>query len=99
MEVIVRNLRIAFPSHQGTVEAVRGVSFTLGQEKLGIVGESGSGKTLTARALLRLLPRQAKLEADRLEFDGIDLLRRTSARSAASAASARASSSRTRSSR
>jgi len=75
VEVIVRNLRIAFPSHQGTVEAVRGVSFTLGQEKLGIVGESGSGKTLTARALLRLLPRQAKLEADRLEFDGIDLLK------------------------
>ncbi|MFI5020355.1 MAG: ABC transporter ATP-binding protein [Alphaproteobacteria bacterium] len=75
MEVIVRNLRIAFPSAQGTVEAVRGVSFTLGQEKLGIVGESGSGKTLTARALLRLLPRQAKLEADRLEFDGIDLLK------------------------
>ncbi|MGO8869281.1 MAG: ABC transporter ATP-binding protein [Alphaproteobacteria bacterium] len=74
MEVIVRNLRIAFPSAQGTVEAVRGVSFTLGEEKLGIVGESGSGKTLTARALLRLLPRQAKLEADRLEFDGIDLL-------------------------
>jgi len=75
VEVIVRNLRIAFPSAQGTVEAVRGVSFTLGQEKLGIVGESGSGKTLTARALLRLLPRQAKLEADRLEFDGIDLLK------------------------
>ncbi|HUI17600.1 MAG TPA: ABC transporter ATP-binding protein [Alphaproteobacteria bacterium] len=75
MEVIVRNLRIAFPSHQGMAEAVRGVSFTLKKEKLGIVGESGSGKTLTARSILRLLPRQARVEADRLEFDGIDVLR------------------------
>ena len=75
MEVIVRNLRIAFPSHQGINEAVRGVSFTLKKEKLGIVGESGSGKTLTARSILRLLPPQARVEADRLEFDGIDVLR------------------------
>jgi peptide/nickel transport system ATP-binding protein len=75
MEVIVRNLRIAFPSHQGMAEAVRGVSFTLKKEKLGIVGESGSGKTLTARSILRLLPPQARVEADRLEFDGIDVLR------------------------
>ena len=69
------NLRIAFPTPSGPVEAVRGVSMTLGQEKLGIVGESGSGKSLTARSLLRLLPAQATLQADRLEFDGIDVLR------------------------
>jgi peptide/nickel transport system ATP-binding protein len=46
----------------------------LGREKLGIVGESGSGKSLTARALVRLLPSQARLTADRLSFDGIDVL-------------------------
>jgi peptide/nickel transport system ATP-binding protein len=72
--VDVENLRIAFPGPQGWSEAVRGVSFSLGREKFGIVGESGSGKSLTARALVRLLPRQARLTADRLAFDGLDLL-------------------------
>ena len=71
----IENLRIAFPSPSGPVEAVRGVSLTLGREKLGIVGESGSGKSLTARSLLRLLPGQAMVQADRLAFDGIDVLR------------------------
>ena len=75
MLVEVGNLRIGFATAQGVAEAVRGVSLTLGAEKLGIVGESGSGKSLTARAILRLLPRGARLGADRLAFDGIDLLR------------------------
>jgi peptide/nickel transport system ATP-binding protein len=69
----VENLRVRFPTPQGWVAAVRGISFTLGREKLGIVGESGSGKSLTARALMRLLPRHAEITANRLEFDGIDL--------------------------
>ncbi len=74
MLVEVGNLRVAFPTPSGPVAAVRGVSFTLGREKLGIVGESGSGKSLTARAVLKLLPRQAVVAADRLAFDGIDVL-------------------------
>ncbi len=74
MEVVVDNLRVAFPSPSGPVPAVRGVSFVLGQEKLAIVGESGSGKSLTARAILRLLPRAAILTANALSFDGIDVL-------------------------
>jgi len=74
MEVVVDNLRVAFPSPNGPVAAVRGVSFVLGQEKLAIVGESGSGKSLTARAIMRLLPRAAILTADALRFDGIDIL-------------------------
>ena len=37
----VEDLRISFPSRTGIVEAVRGVSFDLGRERLGIVGESG----------------------------------------------------------
>lgn len=73
MLVRIENLHVRFPTPQGMAEAVRGVSLTLGQEKLGIVGESGSGKSLTARSLMRLLPRSAALTADRLEFDGIDL--------------------------
>jgi peptide/nickel transport system ATP-binding protein len=72
--VEIDNLRIAFSSDDGPVEAVRGVSLSLGRERLGIVGESGSGKSLTGRALLGVLPPHARMTADRLEFDGIDLL-------------------------
>lgn len=60
--------------HYGDTPVVHGVSFTLGREKLALVGESGSGKTTVGRALLRLLPRQARVTARRLRFDGIDLL-------------------------
>jgi peptide/nickel transport system ATP-binding protein len=74
MEIVVDNLRVSFPSPSGPVDAVRGVSFKLGQEKLGIVGESGSGKSLTARSILKLLPKQATVSADSLIFDGIDIL-------------------------
>jgi peptide/nickel transport system ATP-binding protein len=74
MLVEAADLRVAFPTPQGPSEAVRGVSFTLGREKLGIVGESGSGKSLTARSILRLLPRGAMLRAERLTFDGVDVL-------------------------
>jgi len=69
----VENLRITFPTRQGPSEVVRGVSFTLGRERLGIVGESGSGKSQTGRALLGLTPPPGVATADRLEFDGIDL--------------------------
>ncbi len=69
----VRDLRITFSSPTGPIEAVRGVSFDVGREKLGIVGESGSGKTMTGRALLKLSPRSATVQAQRLDFAGIDL--------------------------
>ena len=71
----VDNLRVTFPTRTGRVEAVRGVSFTLGKERLGIVGESGSGKSQTGRAIMGLTPKQAEISADRLEFSGIDLLK------------------------
>ena len=75
MLVEIRNLRIQFPTATGFSDAVRNVSLSLGQQKLGIVGESGSGKSLTARSILRLLPSNAVLTADMLAFDGIDILR------------------------
>ena len=56
MHVDIQNLCIAFPSATGISHAVRNVSLSIGNEKLGIVGESGSGKSLTARSILRLLP-------------------------------------------
>ena len=67
----VENLSVTFNTPKGVVEAVRGVSFDVGQERLGIVGESGSGKSQTGRAILGLTP--GKVSADRIEFDGIDL--------------------------
>ncbi|WP_416407584.1 ABC transporter ATP-binding protein [Agrobacterium rosae] len=70
----VENLRVSFPTRTGLVEAVRGVSFTLGKERLGIVGESGSGKSQTGRAIMGLTPSAAKIEADALRFGDIDLL-------------------------
>ncbi|MEI4484594.1 ABC transporter ATP-binding protein [Frigidibacter sp. MR17.14] len=73
----VDDLRIAFPSRQGPVEVVRGVSFTLGRERLGIVGESGSGKSQTGRAILGLTPPPGKASAKTLTFDGIDLKKAT----------------------
>lgn len=69
------NLRVAFPTRTGWTQAVRGVSLAVGRERLGIVGESGSGKSTLGRAILGLLPATARVTADRLEFDGTDLLR------------------------
>ncbi len=70
----VDDLRVSFPTRTGQVDAVRGVSFTLGKERLGIVGESGSGKSQTGRAIMGLTPGHAKISAKTLSFDGIDLL-------------------------
>ncbi|WOI57767.1 ABC transporter ATP-binding protein [Palleronia sp. LCG004] len=67
----VRNLTVRYGG--STDPAVQGVSFDLGRERLGIVGESGSGKSTVGRAIMRLLP-GADVTADRLRFDGLDLL-------------------------
>ena len=70
----VEDLKVSFPTRTGLIEAVRGVSFTLGRERLGIVGESGSGKSQTGRAIMGLTPGHAQVTAKQLSFDGIDLL-------------------------
>ncbi len=70
----VADLRVTFATLTGPNEAVRGLSFTLGQEKLGIVGESGSGKSQTGRAILGLIEKNGRVEAERLSFRGIDIL-------------------------
>ena len=70
----VKNLRVTFNTEAGVVEAVRGVSFSLGRERLGIVGESGSGKTMTGRSVLRLIRPPGRIAADEMVFDGVDLL-------------------------
>ncbi|MFC3629165.1 ABC transporter ATP-binding protein [Paracoccus angustae] len=70
----VRNLRVAFPTRQGSFEAVRGVSFDLGRERLGVVGESGSGKSMTGRAILGLVRPPGLVTADRMELEGQSIL-------------------------
>lgn len=70
----VRGLNVRFASRDGLVDAVRGVSFTLGREKLAIVGESGSGKSTVGRALLKLHPASARIDAETLRFGEVDLL-------------------------
>ncbi len=73
--LVVDDLRVAFPNRDGGfTEAVRGVSFTLGRERLGIVGESGSGKSQTGRAILGLTAPEGRVTAKRLQFHGTDLL-------------------------
>ncbi|MCJ8140913.1 ABC transporter ATP-binding protein [Falsirhodobacter halotolerans] len=67
----IQNLTVAYRG-AGT-PAVRGASFTLGRERLGIVGESGSGKSTVGRAILKLLP-TADITADRMRFGDVDLL-------------------------
>lgn len=70
----VKDLRIRFESAHGSHEAVRGISFTIGREKVGIVGESGSGKSLTGRSLLKLTPKGAKISARHMRFRDTDIL-------------------------
>jgi peptide/nickel transport system ATP-binding protein len=71
----VENLWVRFRTATGTVDAVRGVSFSLGRERLGIVGESGSGKSQTGRAILGLTAGNGRISADHIRFDGLDLAR------------------------
>lgn len=70
----LEDLRVSFSGRDGVVEAVRGISFSLSREKLGIVGESGSGKSMTGRALMRLLPQTASMQAKTMRFGEFDLL-------------------------
>ncbi|WP_422028470.1 ABC transporter ATP-binding protein [Roseovarius sp.] len=71
----VRNLTIDIPVGAGTLHAVRGIDFDLHRgETLCIVGESGSGKSLTSLAVMGLLGKNIRRGADRMEFDGTDLI-------------------------
>lgn len=72
----VSNLKTYFNTMEGTVKAVDGISFSLHPgEALGIAGETGSGKSVTVKSLMRNLPPYADCTADKIELDGIDLLK------------------------
>ncbi|HSY14377.1 MAG TPA: ABC transporter ATP-binding protein [Jatrophihabitantaceae bacterium] len=70
----VRDLTVSFASEHGSVDAVRGVSYRVRPgEVLGIVGESGSGKSVSALAVMGLLPRSARV-AGSARLNGTELL-------------------------
>ncbi|MGB7910892.1 MAG: ABC transporter ATP-binding protein [Desulfobaccales bacterium] len=71
----VRDLRVRFSTSRGEVRALAGIDFSLQPgETLGLVGESGCGKTVTAMAILRLLPLPAAHVEGEVRFLGEDLL-------------------------
>jgi oligopeptide/dipeptide ABC transporter ATP-binding protein len=72
----VNNLRVSFWTHNGTVKAVRGISFNLYRGKtLAIVGESGSGKSVSSRAIMGILAPNKIVEEGEILYDGRDILR------------------------
>ncbi len=74
--ITLEDLRVTFHLPRRTVEAVRGVSFTIEPgERVAIVGESGSGKSVTARSLVGLAGPGARVDATTLEIDGRDARR------------------------
>ena len=71
----VRGLKTWFHVREGIVKAVDGVSLQLRHgEILGLVGESGSGKSITGFSLMNLVDRPGRIQAERMMFDGRDLL-------------------------
>ena len=72
----VKNLRISFRTNNGTVKAVRDISFDMEQGKtVAIVGESGSGKSVTSKAILGILAGNSIVEGGEILYDGKDLLK------------------------
>jgi oligopeptide/dipeptide ABC transporter ATP-binding protein len=71
----VDGLHVVFSTDRGTIHAVNGISFEIAAgQTLGIVGESGCGKSVTALALLGLLPRAGRVTGGKGRFGGRDLL-------------------------
>ncbi len=71
----IRDLTVRFPSKNGYVDAVRNLSFDIKDgEILGVVGESGSGKSMTALAMMGLLPETAEIPGGEIRFLGKNLL-------------------------
>jgi oligopeptide transport system ATP-binding protein len=73
----VKGLRTQFVTHEGTVNAVNGISYALEKgETLAIVGESGCGKSVSVLSIMRLIPEPpGKIAAGEILFDGRDLLK------------------------
>ena len=71
----IRNLTVTFDTARGPFAAVKGIDLSVNpREVLAIVGESGSGKSVAMLAVMGLLPKSATVSADRMAFNGTDLL-------------------------
>jgi dipeptide transport system ATP-binding protein len=74
----IKNLTVAFDTSVGLFKAVDGIDVSVdAREVLAIVGESGSGKSVAMLAVMGLLPKTATVTADKMEFEGLDLLAMT----------------------
>lgn len=74
----IEDLQVEIPYGKMKVYPVSGVSFSLEEgEVLGIIGESGSGKSMAMKAIMGLLPEKAKLSAEKLQFQDLDLRKYT----------------------
>ncbi len=84
----VRNLSVEFRTDEGTVRAVKNISFNIPRGKtVGLVGESGSGKSVTSLAAMRLIPNPpGKITGGEILLNGQDLLNSLSLKCATSAA-------------
>ncbi len=72
----IRDLRVAFRTESGPFEALHGLSLDVARGRtLALVGESGSGKSVTAQAILRILPRAAAITGGQILFEGQDIAR------------------------
>ncbi len=70
----VRDLHVEIDTSRGLLKAIRGVSLDVNAgDSLGIVGESGSGKSITLKAILGLLPKNARVTSGEIHVDGVDL--------------------------
>jgi ABC-type microcin C transport system duplicated ATPase subunit YejF len=77
--VSIRDLTVALPSDADRARAVDGINLEIAKNEIVcIVGESGSGKSITAHAVMGLLPRGVKATGGEILFDGVDLLKETS---------------------
>jgi peptide/nickel transport system ATP-binding protein len=74
--ISIRNLTVSLPTGADRAWAVEDVSLDVGRNEIVcIVGESGSGKSITAHAIMGLLPRGVTVKSGSIRFDGVDLLK------------------------
>jgi len=70
----IKNLSVSFNTYLGKVHAVRGISFSIKKgETVAIVGESGCGKSVTAQAIMRLIPSYGQIDGGEIVFGGVNL--------------------------
>ncbi len=71
----IQDLSVDFYTRLGTLGAVNNISLEIQRgEVLGLVGESGCGKSTLGKALMRMIPEPGVITAEKLKFDGIDIL-------------------------